>query len=297
MTTHESTTRQRLPLLLALVCAAGLRAEARGALAEARVKLAAAEALDGEFSGARSALAGVAAALGARHFRAALSAALTALDRHDFEAARKALARARKLRPDAPEVRDARVRLANAVVLARLRALRVRAEALAGEERWTEAVQAYDAALAIDPNVGFARRGRARSEARARLQAAVDRYLTAPERLSSPAPLADAEALLARAGALSGIGPRLSAKLDRLERRIAAARTPLPVVIESDNQTTVVLYRVGRFGRFRVRKLQLPPGNYTATGSCPGYRDVRVRFEVRAGRPPAPVVVRCEERI
>jgi hypothetical protein len=58
-----------------------------------------------------------------------------------------------------------------------------------------------------------------------------------------------------------------------------------------------VIYHVGRLGRFQSRRLELRPGNYTAVGSRPGYRDVRRVFSVRPGEPPPPVQLRCEEPV
>ncbi len=59
----------------------------------------------------------------------------------------------------------------------------------------------------------------------------------------------------------------------------------------------LVVHRVARFGRFKERRLNLRPGTYTAVGSRPGYRDVRVRFSVRPSSEAIVVEVRCEERI
>ncbi len=69
------------------------------------------------------------------------------------------------------------------------------------------------------------------------------------------------------------------------------------MVVQSDNATEVVIYRVGRLGRFNRRELQLRPGRYTAIGSRPGYRDVRKVFEIPAGTEQATLRIRCEEII
>jgi hypothetical protein len=69
------------------------------------------------------------------------------------------------------------------------------------------------------------------------------------------------------------------------------------VRLESDGQTEVTLFRVGRLGRFQQKALELRPGTYTVVGSRRGYRDVRLELEVRPGESPAPLVVRCSEAI
>jgi hypothetical protein len=75
------------------------------------------------------------------------------------------------------------------------------------------------------------------------------------------------------------------------------ASKPVAVVFESDNQTEVVVYKVGRLGTFERRELSLRPGTYTVVGSRDGYRDVRLRVRVAHRNPPQSVVVRCEEAL
>ena len=75
------------------------------------------------------------------------------------------------------------------------------------------------------------------------------------------------------------------------------AATPLRVQLVSDNQTEVSVFKVGRFGNFDTRELELRPGNYVAVGIRPGYRDVRVEFRVAPEIDMQPVAVQCEEAI
>jgi hypothetical protein len=78
---------------------------------------------------------------------------------------------------------------------------------------------------------------------------------------------------------------------------VRQARQPLPVTLTSDGETEVVIYHVGRLGRFIDQQLELRPGTYTAVGSRPGYRDVRREFRVQPGHPAAIVDIRCEEPV
>ncbi len=78
---------------------------------------------------------------------------------------------------------------------------------------------------------------------------------------------------------------------------MADATRPVRVRLESDQQTEVVLYRVGRLGAFDRFELELRPGTYTAVGTRNGFRDVRREFTVRPGTQAGPFVIRCEEPI
>ena len=75
------------------------------------------------------------------------------------------------------------------------------------------------------------------------------------------------------------------------------ARTPVSVTLNSDGETSVVIYRVARLGKFDNHQLDLRPGDYTVVGSRPGYRDVRKVIKVRPGATLPPLLVRCEEAI
>ena len=67
--------------------------------------------------------------------------------------------------------------------------------------------------------------------------------------------------------------------------------------LESDGQTQVVIYRVGQYGTFSTRDVELLPGRYTVVGTRTGFRDVRREVLLPPGTVPAAVVVRCEEPI
>ncbi|MGB5612173.1 MAG: hypothetical protein WBM67_05910, partial [Sedimenticolaceae bacterium] len=75
------------------------------------------------------------------------------------------------------------------------------------------------------------------------------------------------------------------------------ASTPVTVTLKSDGATDVVVYRVGRLGRFDSYQLELLPGDYTIVGSRPGYRDVRKVISLRPGVRVPPLQLRCEEAI
>ena len=281
---------------LALV-ADGERLEADDALGPARERYAAALALDEHLALARESLIRVEAEILRRAFAAAMSTALAALDRGDLGATTKALAAAEKLVPGTPEVRDVRARVTAARQLRRIEARRREAEEHAAAERWAEASAAYAGALEVDRNLAFAVAGKARADALVRLHRELDAFIAEPGRLADGTPLAKARAVVADARGLPERGPALAAKLETVEALVAAAGQPVSVLMLSDGATEVTVYRVARLGVFESRQLTLRPGRYVAVGTRPGYRDVRVEFEVAPGRTGAPVLVRCEEPV
>ena len=65
----------------------------------------------------------------------------------------------------------------------------------------------------------------------------------------------------------------------------------------SGGVTQVVIYRVGQYGTFAERDVELLPGRYTVVGTRNGFRDVRREVVLPPGIPASAVVVRCEEPI
>jgi len=59
----------------------------------------------------------------------------------------------------------------------------------------------------------------------------------------------------------------------------------------------VTVYRVGPFGRFQARDLELLPGTYTVVGARAGYKDVRIELTVEPGAPAPKVFVACREPV
>jgi hypothetical protein len=194
-------------------------------------------------------------------------------------------------------VADGLARVDQAEKLAAIAAHRAAASRSESEERWADAAREYTAVLALDPTIRFAQNGKERCVLRADLDRRLDYHLSHPERLSSDEVLEEAKLLVDRAAAVEPEGARLQDQVARLTALIERVAIPVRVVIQSDDLTEVMVYKVGRLGAFLTHELELRPGSYTVVGSRQGYRDVRRELVVVAGENPEPLVVRCEEKI
>jgi len=235
--------------------------------------------------------------LGSDRYAREIGEALVALRAGRAADAQAALSRARKLRPTGAELAPL---LAQVEAAGEKRDLdEVQAEILLLEtaEKWGEALLRYDAQLARDPSLGFARNGRARVVPRADLARRLDALLANPGRLTAPEVRREAERLLTDAGNVKAAAPVLRNQSEQLRAAIQLYDQPVLAVLESDGVTVVSVQRVGSFGAFTRRELQLKPGRYVAIGSRTGFRDVRREFTVAPGTTSVVVQVRCTEAI
>jgi tetratricopeptide (TPR) repeat protein len=250
----------------------GRRHEAAGDIDRALHAFQAAMALDSEYVPASENARRLLAVVVERNYGNAVSAALAAIKSHKFGQALQALETARKIRPTAPEITELRARIRSGRQQQAIANLRKRALSSEQAEDWSGAIKHYEKALAIDPIAGFAIQGRTRAEKFNTLYGQVRNYIANPDRLGSPAPRGHARQVLAAARGISNAGPKLQADAKRLDTLISAADTPRPVVLKSDGQTRIVVYRVARLGVLAERRLMLRPGRYVAVGSRSGHR-------------------------
>jgi tetratricopeptide (TPR) repeat protein len=253
--------------------------------------------LDPDTVAARGALARLDAQATGNAFGAAVAEALAAMSRKDYPAARAAFERAGRIRPSAPEVREGLEQIERAIGDRSIGSHLEAAQIAEREERWGDALVEYRKALKIDANLLAAQQGVERAEPRAMLDAELTSYLQRPERVFSSDMRGAARATIAQASAVQNPGPVLSRQVSELRNLVAAAETPVRLAIASDNQTEVVIYRVGKLGAFERKDMDLLPGRYTIVGTRAGFRDVRREVTIMPGHEPPALVIRCEEQI
>ena len=282
--------------VMALI-ASGKQHEADGNLSLAADNFQKALQLDTYSQEARKALESVNGRIKEAQFQLLISEGMAAFHNHDYRVARNKLIKAKALRPNSLEVRDALLQVDQAVRLARIAELQKQALAAEQREDWPRALNSYQAVLDIDRNVQFASRGKDRSAEQIRIAKRIDFFLANPDTLESDSQLKNAILLISEAGGVEPQGPQLAARIKKLEQLVSIAKTPVKITIESDNLTNVAVYRVGKLGRFEVHELELRPGTYTVVGARDGYQDVRQKVVVKPGRQPIRVTIKCTVKI
>ena len=273
-------------------------ASAAGDLAGAIAKLEDAVALDPEHPGAQAQLSATRRELAKRNFNQAMSAGYAALDDGDYDAAERQFKAAQAILPAAAEPGTALAETRIARTQAQIEAWRRRAEAAEEREDWNRALAAYKEILDIDRSVVVARSGLLRAKSRAQLDQRLQQALASPDRLSNDAVYQDTQALYQQALTVDPQGTLLREQLNQLDTLLRQAAIPLPVLLQSDEQTDVTVLKVAKLGSFRRQQLSLKPGVYTAIGVRKGYRDVRKQFRVKPGAEQASVIeIACTEPI
>ena len=253
--------------------------------------------LDPESKEARKALARIKGQIKDREFQALMSEGLTALHNNNYELARVKLLKAKSFRPNSREAKDALAQVDQSIRLANIESYRQKAIAAEQAENWEQALNAYQQALKIDPNVQFAELGKHRSLKFIRIDKRINFFLKQPAVLEADHQLGNAIQLIAEIEKINPKGPRLKDQFDKLTRLVDAAQTPVKIILESDNFTEVAVYKVGKLGRFASQELSLRPGTYTVVGTRDGYQDVRKKIIINPGQSPIRIAVKCEVEI
>jgi serine/threonine protein kinase/tetratricopeptide (TPR) repeat protein len=243
----------------------------------------------------RSGSSATSTAFGDDAYTKAAGEGFAALGAGQLEKARRSFEEARALRPDGPEAREGLRRVDAARNGHTFAVRRAEAEDLEDEERWQDALDAYDAVLRQNASLAWAQQGRARAGARLQLGDSLQAVIDHPDRLANPQLRNDAATLLQTAEQQPTVGPVLRAQLGRVTTLLPALDKPVRLSLVSDNLTQVTIPSVGSFGSFARRDIELKPGRYTVIGTRVGYREVRRDITVSPGEEYVTVNVSCSE--
>ena len=231
-------------------------------------------------------------------FKAHMSRGIAALAERKFASAQEHFQSAQALDGNAAAAAEGLAQARLGLLLQTIASLREAAREAEKEEAWQEAADHYGAILKLNGSLSFALRGETNAAALAKLHEELDFHLQRAERLSTRAVAQEVSLLLSQAEELSPQGPLLKEKSRRLTTLLESYGKPQWVVFRSDLKTEVRVQKTGRLGVFKQRRLELFPGTYTAVGSRPGYRDVRLQFTIEPGKPPSEELeVVCKEKI
>ena len=266
-------------------------------LAAAKAYFQQAVAMDGLHAKAAAALASVEKAITEQRFRGHMSDGFAALDNNQFVAATNAFNRAGEIYQNSSAVAQALSQVTTKESqISVSRQMRQAAE-FEGSEQWQQALETYQTLLRTDSSLVEAKVKIIIVTVRASLDSQLKAVLADPLKLSASNQYNSAQRLLQDAAGIANPGPGLNQQIAELKTVLQRATTAVDVVLQSNNQTEVTLYRVAKLGVFEQTSLQLRPGRYIAAGTRLGYRDVRVEFTITGAPIDGPIKVSCDEMI
>ena len=249
--------------------------------------------LDAETPGLERAVGQARQQRAAQRLQAHLSAGFAQLSRGELSAAEASFRKAVAMDPQNGAALGGLQQIAEQGLVRQVERLERQAAGAENAEDWAAAARAYEAILALDGNIRFARTGLTRARRQQETLDALREVTARAGSLSSDKRYAAARQTLQRATELEPRGPVLAGRIAEVEALLNLYATPVPVVLKSDNATEVLLSNVGPLGRFAELRLNLRPGAYTLIGSRDGCRDVRASITVRSDM--GPVDIRCLE--
>lgn len=287
---------RNLDALLALYRSA-LAHERSGEFPAAENALKELQQLDNSYPPAQTLLDSVQKTIEKQEFEQQMGSFFKELEKGELKRARETLEKIKKKQSGHPEVIQAETLLITKEERVLVTNLRQRAQSQSSKEQWKEALATYYQILEIAPDVLFAVNGRDLAGKRVELDQALQERLSQPHRLQEDAQIEAAKRLLDYARQFFPGGARLTSQIDRLDKLVIFASTPVPVIINSDNMTDIVIYHVGRMGTFFSKEITLKPGKYTIVGSRKGFRDIRTIIEVDSEKSKNQLLVECREPI
>ena len=253
--------------------------------------------LDPESREAQNGLSRMKEKIVGEQFQKLMSDGLTAYHNGHYQLARTTLLKAKSFRPDSREVKSALSQVDEAIRLNKIEKLRQKAMSAEQAENWEQAFESYLAVLKVDPDISFAVQGKRRSLEQIRIAKRIGFFLEKPDVMESDQQLENAIRLIEEAEKLEQRGPHFNTRLNELKTLVDLAKTPVKVMIESDNLTEIAVYKVGKLGKFTFRELSLRPGTYTVVGSRNGYQDVRLKITVKPGQKSLRVSIICTIKV
>lgn len=289
---------EQLPALMKLV-SRGEQQLKENSLEDALQSFKAAAALDNQHSLPRSGLQRAQQAIDKKRYDQAMSEGFKHVAGENYRSAISAFQRAIDIAPESNAARSALSEARNRQKLETIEYWLAQAQLNETQENWPDALDYYQKALELDDTITASHLGQIRSRVRAELDQQIESLLANPLRLASDSVYRRGENLLKDARGIAEPGPRLQEQIEKLQGVLTAARTPILLVLQSDNATQVSVQKIGELGHFTRKELQLTPGRYVAKGYRPGYRDVRVEFNISNSPSEKPLVVQvqCVETI
>ena len=242
-------------------------------------------------------MARVSVQLAQNEFTKLINQGYSSLKLRQYGDARTAFKAAQKLLPNSDKPKQGLASIAQAIRNEKVSALAAEAQYFETDQDWDNAAKSYQQILTLSPNYKPALQGLERSNQHKEILIKLDKYINNKLRLGTEQVAREAEQFVQKIALVSNLGSRIEQRTVELKKLLRLAKQPISITLQSDNQTDIAIFKVGRFGKFEQRKVELKTGKYTIVGSRAGFRDVRKVITVTAEMSSKTIIVHCDEPI
>ncbi len=232
-----------------------------------------------------------------RQFERLMGKAMEAVHKGQIHKAEALLMDAKRILPNNPALLELKDQIKAAKDACRLRRLLEKAQRAMDEEEWEKAASLFKKALLIEPGSVTARDGLKSALKLSKLMEELKRIDRDQFLLGNLAFKKKIKKLIAASISNPDCGPKTRNLINRAKTTLELFDTPKKVHLYSDGKTDVIIYMVGRLGRFRSRLIELRPGVYTLLGRRPGFRDERAELKVSPFEANTTLTLSCRQRI
>ncbi len=275
----------------------GGKFEAANRFTDAKTAYQKASELDPLSSEAKTALDRVSNRLTQNEFTRLINQGYASLKKRQYGDARVAFTTAQKLAPNSDKPKQGIASIEQAIRGEKLSALTAEAQHFENAQDWGNAAKSYQQILALSSNFPTAQQGLERSRQREEILTRLDGHINNKLRLGSSQVANEAKQLLKEISSINNPGSKIEQGAITLDELIQLANQPISITLQSDNQTDIAIFKIGKFGKFDQRKIELKIGKYIIVGSRAGFRDVRKVLSITSDMSSKIISVHCDEPI
>ncbi len=237
----------------------------------------------------------------------AINETLNALENNNLKKAQQTLTIAKNINSSDPVISELTIRINEETKSIAINSLQNKAINLEKKEHWQSALDSYRNILKYDPDTSNALINVQRVKLYIKINELLDNIILKSERLQDDNILNSSNNTLVyieseyeeKQNFLYPLSktPNLAKKIITAKKLLSEASRDIPVTIKSDNETDIVIYKIGKFGKLNEKSIYLKPGRYTIVGKRDGYRDFRKLIQIKASDQLVNVNVLCREKI
>ena len=226
-----------------------------------------------------------------------IATGLSQIKNHKLNDARYHYQSAKKIYPDRVELEVLLKKLLSEEKLYRIEHALKQAEQEIRDDNWEQAKSSFVQVMKDMPDNEMAIAGIKRANEIIETKLIFNQYLKHPNRLSDSNVLRMAKKIIEQAEPSSKYSAEIKKKIGRLNNLIKLFNRLIPVMVVSDNMTSVQVHGIGKLGSIKQKIIYLKPGAYTFEGERNGFKSKLLKILIPYDQNNYSVSIVCDESI